>query len=90
MLIFGGVLPRKLTSPPKNQWLEDAFPIEIVPLGDMLVFRGANPFSNPHLLQLIHLAVFCRRYGRLERLNGSHNFQRSNQEIRENRNNQGG
>ena len=26
---------------PENQWLEDVFPIEIVPfLGDMLVFRG--------------------------------------------------
>ena len=26
---------------PENQWLEDVFPIEIVPFwGDMLIFRG--------------------------------------------------
>lgn len=35
------ILPGKLTFPPENQWLQDAFPIAIVPfLGDMLVFWG--------------------------------------------------
>ena len=40
----GGLLvctPPKTNMSPENWWLEDAFPIEIVPFkGDMLVFRG--------------------------------------------------
>ena len=39
--------PRKTNMSPDNQWLEDVFPIEIVPfLGDMLVFGGVR-FRNP-------------------------------------------
>ena len=30
--------PLKTNIAPENQWLEDVFPTEIVPLGDMLVF----------------------------------------------------
>ena len=36
--------PLKTNMSPENQWLEDVFPIEIVPfLGDMLVFWGVRP-----------------------------------------------
>ena len=34
--------PWKTNMSPKNHWLEDVFPIEIVPLGDMLVFGGVS------------------------------------------------
>ena len=34
--------PRKTNMSPENQLLEDVFPIEIVPLGDMLVFGGVD------------------------------------------------
>ena len=35
------ITPRKTNMSPENQSLEDAFPIEIVLPGDMLIFRGA-------------------------------------------------
>ena len=40
---LASVTPQKTNMSPENQWLEDVFPIEIVPLlGDMLVFRGVS------------------------------------------------
>ena len=59
------VTPLKTNMSPKNQWLEDAFPIEIVPFfGDMLVFGGVSseeklipPINRPdvksHALKLV-------------------------------------
>ena len=46
---------------PENQWLEDVFPTEIVPVsGDMLVFRGVSPgwcfLKNPRT----GLSLFCQ------------------------------
>ena len=41
------VTPRKTNMSPKNQWLEDVFPIEIVPfLGDIRSFSGAYIFTG--------------------------------------------
>ena len=42
------ILPWKLTAVPnKNQWLEDVFPTEIVPvLGDMLVLGGVSHWKG--------------------------------------------
>ena len=34
------VYSRKTNMSPENQWLEDVFPIELIPFGDMLVFGG--------------------------------------------------
>ena len=42
--------PRKTNMSPEIQWLEDVFPIEIVPFtGDMLVFGGVTGVTSPHL-----------------------------------------
>ena len=42
---LGWGTPRKTNMSPENQWLEDVFPIEIVPLlGDMFVFGGVRFF----------------------------------------------
>ena len=49
---------------PENQWLEDAFPTEIVPFlgaGDMLVFRGVIQTHVPHL----PFVAFCPLLSRI-------------------------
>ena len=39
---------------PENQWLEDVFPIEIVPFqGTLLFFRGVAQFISQVLIQIL-------------------------------------
>jgi len=44
---------------PENQWLEDVFPVKIVPFkGDMLVFSGIYPrISRPLYLQTLLMLI---------------------------------
>ena len=47
MIMGGRVLPGKTNMSPENQWLEDVFPIEIVPFGGhSLVFGGVDPIAH--------------------------------------------